>query len=102
MFTSNNLYLKAALDMSFRPSNFYPGIILRPEWVVAPPIFTVNITVGSSKKALGFCGFLQWKNNVFDWVWCITSTKQDLPVPPLLKRIFFYCNVLHIHERQNI
>ena len=29
-FNSDNLFLKAALDFSFKPSNFAPGLITRP------------------------------------------------------------------------
>ena len=36
-FTSDSLFLKAALDLSFKPSNFIPGLIPRPEWMVVPP-----------------------------------------------------------------
>ena len=37
-FTSNSLFLKAALDLSFKPSNFVPGLIETPEWMVVPPL----------------------------------------------------------------
>ena len=30
-FTSDNLFLKAALDLPFKPGNFAPGLISRPE-----------------------------------------------------------------------
>ena len=30
-FIYDNLFLKAALDLSFKPSNFVPGLIARPE-----------------------------------------------------------------------
>ena len=63
-FTSNNLFLKAALDMIFRPSNFVPGLIPRPEWMVVPPKFNADIPLGPSKRALGFSGTLQWSSTV--------------------------------------
>ena len=44
-FNSDNLFLKAALDFSFKPSNFVPGLITRPGWMVAPTIFTADIPV---------------------------------------------------------
>ena len=54
-FSSNKLFLKGALVLSFKPSNFVPGpeIILRPELMVA------DIPVGPSKKTLGFSESLQ-------------------------------------------
>ena len=30
-FTSDNLFLKSTWDLSFKPSNFVPGLIPRPE-----------------------------------------------------------------------
>ena len=30
-FTSDNVFLKAALDLLFKPSNYVPGLIARPE-----------------------------------------------------------------------
>ena len=49
-FTSDNLFLKSTLDLSFKPSNFVPGLIPRPEWMVVLFIFTNDFTVGPSKK----------------------------------------------------
>ena len=51
-FTSDNLFLKAALDLSFEPSNFVLGLIAKPPWMVAPPIFAAVIPVGPSKESL--------------------------------------------------
>ena len=59
-FFFDNLFLKAALDLSFKPSNFVLGLILRPEWMVGPPMFTTDIPVGPSQRTLGFSGSLQW------------------------------------------
>ena len=58
-FISDSLFLKAVLDLSFKPTNFIPGLIPRPEWMVVPPIFTTDIPVGPSKRILGFSGSLQ-------------------------------------------
>ena len=30
-FTSDNLFLKAGLDLSFKANNFFPELVLRPE-----------------------------------------------------------------------
>ena len=59
-FTSDNLFLKAALDSSFKSSNLIPGLIPRREWMVVPPISTADIPIGPSKRTLGFSGSLQW------------------------------------------
>ena len=53
MFTSDNLFLKAALKLSFKLSNAVPGLIPRPERMVVPPIFTGDIPVGPNKITLG-------------------------------------------------
>ena len=58
-FTSDNLFLKVALDLSFRPSNFDPGSIPWAKWVTISPIFTDYISVGPNKTTLGFSGSLQ-------------------------------------------
>ena len=52
--TSDNLFLKTALDLSFKPSSFVPGSVPRPEKMVVPPIFTVDVPVGQSKRTLVF------------------------------------------------
>ena len=57
--TSDGLFLKAALDLWFKPSNFVPGVIARPEWMINP-IFSINIPVCSSKRTLVFSGSFQW------------------------------------------
>ena len=59
-FTSDNLFLNVALDLSFKPDNFIPGLIPRREWMVVPPIFTADIPAGPSRRTLGFYGSLQW------------------------------------------
>lgn len=51
-----NSTFKATLDLSIRPSNFDPGLIPKPEWIVVPPISNTDIPVGSSKKTLGYSG----------------------------------------------
>ena len=58
--SSDNLFLKAALDFSFKPSNFFLGFISKSEWIMVPPIFPANIPVGPSKRTRGFSGWLQW------------------------------------------
>ena len=40
--------------MAFKPSNYVPGLIPRPEKMAVPPTFTADIPVGPSEKALGF------------------------------------------------
>ena len=55
-FTSDNVFFKATLDLLFKPSNFVPSLIARPEWMVGPPIFSADVPVGPSKKTLGFSG----------------------------------------------
>ena len=52
-FTSDNLYLKATLDLSFIPSNLFPGLIAGPEWMVVPPVFAADIPVGPSRRTIG-------------------------------------------------
>ena len=42
-FTSDNLYLRAVLDLLFKPSSFVPDLIPRPEWLVVLPIFATDI-----------------------------------------------------------
>ena len=59
-FTSDSLFLKAALDLSIISSNFVPGLIARLEWMVVSPIFTGDILVGLSKRTLGFSESLVW------------------------------------------
>ena len=54
-FTSD----RAAVNLSFKPSNFISGLIPRPEWMVVPPIFTADIPVGPCKRTQGFSGSLQ-------------------------------------------
>ena len=58
-FTTDNLFLKAASDLSFKPSRFVLGLIPRSEPMVVPPIFTAGIPVGSSKRTLDFPESLQ-------------------------------------------
>ena len=45
--TSDNLFFKAALYLSIKPSNFVPG-------VNAAPAFTADIPSGPSKRSLSF------------------------------------------------
>lgn len=49
-FTSDNLFLKAGLDLLLKLPSFVPGLIPRSEWMVIPHKFMVNILVGSSKR----------------------------------------------------
>ena len=58
-FSCNKLFLEAALDLLFRPSNFDTDLIQIPEWMVVPPIFTADIAVVQSKRTFGFTGSLQ-------------------------------------------
>ena len=58
MFISDNLFIKAALDLSFKPSSFIPGLLSRPEWMVVSPLFTADISVGPSERTPSFSGSL--------------------------------------------
>ena len=51
-FTSDSLFLNAALDLSLKPSNFVPSLVSRPEWIVVLPIFAADIPVGPGKRTL--------------------------------------------------
>ena len=42
-FTSDNLFLKLAVDLSFKPSSFIPVSIPRLELMVVPPMFTADV-----------------------------------------------------------
>ena len=57
--TSDNLFLQATLHFSFKPSKFVPSLIPRPELMVFPGLFTVDISVGPILKSRGLPGSLQ-------------------------------------------
>ena len=57
-FTSDNLFFKLALDLSFKPSNFIPGLIPKPEWMVVLPMLNDHIHVAPSKRTLSCPGLL--------------------------------------------
>ena len=59
IYQVHKLFLKAAFDLSFKPSGFIPILIPRPEWMVVPTIFTANISVGPSKRTRLFSGSLR-------------------------------------------
>ena len=52
-FTSDNVFIKAALDLSVKPA-----LIPMPELMVLPLIFAADISVGPSERTLSFCRFL--------------------------------------------
>ena len=58
-FASDNLFIKAALGLSFKPSSFVSTLIIRPEKMVVLPIFTTYISKGPRKRKCGFSGYLQ-------------------------------------------
>ena len=60
-FTSDSLFRKAALDWSFEPSRFIPGLIPIPERIIVPPIFTADFPVGQSERTLDFSGLYTFK-----------------------------------------
>ena len=72
--TSDGIFLKAALDLWFKPSNFVPGVIARPEWMINP-IFSINIPVCSSKRTLSFFRVLSMIKQSF-WYGVIYSLQQ--------------------------
>ena len=45
--------------MSFKPNQFVPGLILRPEEMVVTSIFNADIPVAPSEKTFRFSGSLQ-------------------------------------------
>ena len=47
---SSTLLFKVVLDLSFKPITIGSGLILRPDLMVVPPIFTTDILAGASKK----------------------------------------------------
>ena len=53
-FTYDNLFFKAALDLSLKQSNFVPSLIPRPEWKVVPPLFSADKPVSLSKRPRRF------------------------------------------------
>ena len=52
-FISDTYFLKS-LNLWFKPSSFVPGLIPRPEGMVVPPIFIIDILAGPSKRTHGF------------------------------------------------
>lgn len=42
-FLSDNLFLKVALNLSFKLSAFVPELILRPQCMVVLPVFTADM-----------------------------------------------------------
>ena len=64
-FSSDNLFLKAALDLSFEPSDFIPGLIPIPEWMIVSPVFTADIPAGPSERF--FRVFATTKQCFFAW-----------------------------------
>ena len=56
---SDNLFLKAALDLSFQPGSFVPGLIPRLEVMVVSPILNADLFLGLHKQTLGFYVSLQ-------------------------------------------
>ena len=51
-FISDKLFYKAFL--LFKSSIFVPGLNSKPEWILVPRIFTIDILVGSTKRTLDF------------------------------------------------
>lgn len=86
--------------MSFKPNQFVPGLILRPEEMVVTSIFNADIPVAPSKKTFGFSGSLQWRSNVSAMIFDNTFIKWDLHVVPLLEKIYtvdqYAHHILHI------
>ena len=56
---SDNLFHKAALDLSFQPGSFVPGLIPRLEVMVVSPILNADLFLGLHKQTLGFYVSLQ-------------------------------------------
>ena len=59
IFTSDNLFLKLILIRSLRLSNLTPVFIRRPEWIVVPPILTVDMFVGPKRRTGGLSGSVE-------------------------------------------
>lgn len=58
-FNPDDSFLKLALHLSFKSRSFVPGLILRPELMMAQLIFTGDTPIGQKKKRnLGFSGYL--------------------------------------------
>ena len=51
IFTSDNLFLKHAFILSLIP---------RPEWIVVPPIFIADMSIGPKRRTRGLSGSLEW------------------------------------------
>ena len=77
ILTSDNLFLKAVLDLSFKPSSFIPAFIPTPEGMVVPPIFTTDVLVGPSTRTLGFSR--SYSNKAMFLIWrCISRSPNEI------------------------
>ena len=66
-FTFDNLFLKGALNLSFKQSNVVPNLIPRAELMMVPPTFTANVPVVPSKEKSVFQG--PYKNRPMFLIW---------------------------------
>ena len=67
-FTFDNLFLKGALNLSFKQSNVVPNLIPRAELMMVPATLTANVPVVPSEEKLVFQG--HYKNKPMFFIWC--------------------------------
>ena len=95
-FTSNNRFVKVALDLSFKLSNFVPCLIPKAKWMVAAPIFSAYILAGPNASPLGFSGLSQYENVLF-FIWCyviLLPTEIYLSLPCLKEIYIHWFNIM--------
>ena len=85
-FNSDNLFLNKDLILSLKGGRFLPKQltgILRPVWIVVPPIFMAETPVGAKRRTFSFSNSEFRYENIFVNDWYNTLVKNDFPHPAL-------------------
>ena len=84
-FTSDNLFLKEALDLPFKSSILFKVWFQNNKWQFYLYLLLIFLWV-QVNEILVFQGLCHDKTMFFDMALCITFNKCDLHVPPPLER----------------